>query len=207
MGTPVLYDFALDVRCYAVRLGASLMTRALTIRDVDVMPGKEHLSPEMLALNPMGSVPVLVDHETVLTEPAAILKHLARGTPWEPQTPEGVDWMVFAGESLSGFNIARHAALFSQPGSQDFESVALGRRHAKAKLRQLDDRLSLATLRGHAFCAGGLPCIADILAFPVFAQSRDLRIEPDAFPALRLWARGIRALPGFIGMPGVPDYH
>lgn len=207
MGTPVLYDFALDVRCYAVRLGASVMQREITIRDVDVMPGKEHLSPDMLALNPKGSVPFLVDGDVTLTEPAAILTYLAKRTPWKPQTPEGIDWMIFASDALSTFNRTRHAALFSQPGTQDFDGIAHGTRQAKANLRQMEDQFSLETLRGRTFLAGGLPSIADMLAFPVFAQSRDLRIEPEAYPALRLWARRVRKLPGFIGMPGVPDYH
>lgn len=207
MGVPELYDFALDVRCYAVRLGASVMSREITIRDVDVMPGREHLSPDMLALNPKGSVPVLLDGETILTEPAAILAHLAKGTPWEPKTAGAIDWMVFASEALTSFNTARHAALFGQPGTPDFDDVAHGTRHAKAKLQQLEDGLSLVTLRGQTFLTGDLPSIADVMAFPVFAQSRDLRIEPDAYPVLRLWARQVRALPGFIGMPGVPDYH
>jgi glutathione S-transferase len=207
MSAPELYDFALDVRCYAVRLGASLMNRAITLRDVDVMPGNEHLSAEMLALNPKGSVPVLADGETMLTEPAAILSHLAKGTPWAATSPGNVDWMVFASEALGSFNAARHAALFSRPGTMEFEGVPHGKHQAKAKLRQMEDQLSLGTLRGQTFLAGDVPSIADVLAFPVFAQSRDLRIEPEAYPALRLWARRIRALPGFIGMPGVPDYH
>lgn len=207
MSVPVLYDFTLDARCYAVRLGASLMKREITIRDVDVVPGAEHLSADMLALNPKGSVPVLVDGDVVLIEPAAILTYLAKRTPWEPQTPEGIDWMIFASDALSTFNTARHAALFSQPGTQDFDGIAHGTLQAKAKLRQMEDQLSLKTLRGHTFLTGGLPGVADMLAFPVFAQSRDLRIEPEAYPALRLWARRVRKLPGFIGMPGVPDYH
>ena len=207
MGMPVLHDFALDARCYAVRLGASLMRRELTIIDVDVMPGKEHLSPEMLALNPKGGVPFLVDGDVTLTEPAAILTYLAKATSWEPMTPNGVDWMVFASEALATFNTTRHAALFSQPGTQDFDGIAHGSRQAKSKLRQMEDQLSLGTLCSDTFLAGGLPGVADMLAFPVFAQSRDLRIEPEAYPALRLWARRVRKLPGFIGMPGVPDYH
>lgn len=207
MSVPVLYDFALDARCYAVRLGASLMTRELTIRDVDVMPGKEHLSPDMLALNPKGSVPFLVDGDVTLTEPAAILTYLAKGTPWEPVSVTGIDWLVFASEALAIFNTARHAALFSQPGTQDFDGIAHGSRHAKTKLRQMEDQLSLGTLRSDTFLAGGLPGVADMLAFPIFAQSRDLRIEPEAYPALRLWARRVRKLPGFIGMPGVSDCH
>jgi glutathione S-transferase len=46
------------------------------LRYVDLMKG-EHKSPEMLALNPMGKVPILVDDQTVVTEGAAIALYLA----------------------------------------------------------------------------------------------------------------------------------
>ena len=205
--SPVLYDFALDLRCYAVRLGASLMGKPLTVRDVDVVPGGEHVSQTMLALNPKGSVPVLVDASIILSEPAAILAHLAADTPWALEGPHALDWLMFASDVLGQFSAARHSALFSEPGAPDYEAASLAARPLAGRLRQLDDAMALAGLRNEAFLTGKKPALADILAFCVFAQSRDLRIEPEAYPALRLWARRIRALPGFIGMPGLPDYH
>ena len=207
MSSPLLYDFALDLRCYAVRLGASLIGREIDIADVDVMPGNEQLSANMLAINPKGSVPILTDGDVTLTEPASMLMHLADGTPWASNTAHALDWLMFASTALATFNTARNAALFATPGMAAFACVVPGRQAAQVHLRQLENALSLATLREEGFLAGVEPSLADILAFPVFAQSRDLRIEPEAYPALRLWARRIRALPGFIGMPGVPDYH
>ncbi|MFN3171690.1 MAG: glutathione S-transferase family protein [Hyphomicrobiales bacterium] len=207
MSVPVLYDFALDAGCYAVRLGASLMGREITIRDVDVVPGSEHQSPEFLAINPKGSVPVLVDGEETIIQPSGILIHLAKGTPWAAEDGDKFGALIFASDALLTFNIGRHAALFDQPGTGHYEHIEPVTRQVKAKLRTLEDEMSLATLRGQRFLTGDAPTIADIIAFPVFAQSRDLRIEPEAYPALRLWARRVRKLPGFIGMPGVPDYH
>ncbi len=207
MSAPILYDFALDLRCYSVRLGASLMGRTVTIRDVDVLPGAEHLSPDMLALNPKGTVPVFADGDVTLSEPAAILAHLAKGQVWAAESPQALDWLVFAASMLDSFNTARHAALFYQPSTPEYDGIATGTVQTKTRLRQLDDWLGLAGLRDQSFLAGNEPSIADVLAFAVFAQSRDLRIEPEAYPALRLWARKIRSMTGFIGMPGVPDYH
>lgn len=207
MSAPVLYDFALDAGCYAVRLGASLIGRELTIRDVDVIPGGEHLSAEMLAINPKGSVPFLVDGEDTIVQPDGILTHLTKGTRWAADTQERLAQLNTASSMLATFNAARHAALFDQPGSAGYDRIAPLGEQVKADLRQLDDAMSLATLRNQPFLAGDTPTIADIIAFPAFAQSRDLRIDHEAYPALRLWARRIRALPGFIGMPGIPDYH
>jgi len=45
---------------------------------VDVFPGKEHLSPPFLALNPSGRLPILRDGDLVLHGTEAILAHLAR---------------------------------------------------------------------------------------------------------------------------------
>ncbi|MBK8010918.1 MAG: glutathione S-transferase family protein [Deltaproteobacteria bacterium] len=46
------------------------------LRFVDMMAGA-HKTPEMLALNPMGKLPILIDNETVVTESAAIGLYLA----------------------------------------------------------------------------------------------------------------------------------
>src|SRR5687767_10783464 len=50
------------------------------IRPVSLMAG-EHRTPEFLALNPNGQVPVLVDGPFRLTESGAILRYLATLTP------------------------------------------------------------------------------------------------------------------------------
>jgi glutathione S-transferase len=47
-----------------------------TIRFVDIMKGA-HKAPELVALNPMGKLPVLVDGDAVVTESAAIGLYLA----------------------------------------------------------------------------------------------------------------------------------
>lgn len=46
------------------------------LRYVDLMAG-EHKTPQMLALNPMGKLPILVDGDVVVTESAAIGLYLA----------------------------------------------------------------------------------------------------------------------------------
>jgi len=47
-----------------------------SLRFVNIMKG-EHKLPDVLALNPMGKLPVLVDGDTVVTETAAIGLYLA----------------------------------------------------------------------------------------------------------------------------------
>jgi glutathione S-transferase len=49
---------------------------AYELRPVDIMKGA-HKAPELVALNPMGKLPILSDGDTVVTESAAIALYLA----------------------------------------------------------------------------------------------------------------------------------
>ena len=64
----------------------------------------------------------------------------------------------------------------------------------------------LQGFRDAAFLTGRLPTIADIAVFPAVALAVDFGCVLEEFPKLRAWTRRIRALPGFITMPGVPDH-
>lgn len=86
-----LYDYILSPSCYKIRLMAAILGIKLDIRPVDFHPGAEHRGPELLALNPAGSIPILEDGDLVLTESSAILAYLAaQGAPeWlGTSTPE-----------------------------------------------------------------------------------------------------------------------
>lgn len=73
------------------------------LRFVDLMTG-EQKKPEILALNPMGKLPILVDHEQVVTESAAIGLYLAdRYAPGrlappidDPRRGTYLRWSLFA---------------------------------------------------------------------------------------------------------------
>ena len=55
-----LYDYVLSGNCYKIRLFASLLAMPYQSIAIDFYPGYEHRSERMLALNPAGTLPVMV---------------------------------------------------------------------------------------------------------------------------------------------------
>lgn len=205
-----LYSNELDEDCYRVRLVASCLSLPLEVTAVDAFPGHEPQSERYLALNPLGRLPILTDGALTLTQTHAMLLHLAalpgaarRLLPADPaQHAAMLDWLFFCAQDLCVARRARMAAMIGTPG----DPVRLAAR-ARALLRIMEDHMTRAALRDLGFFVGADPSLADLALFPAFALSRDFNVEHDEFPELRLWARRVRRLPGFITMPGIPDYH
>ena len=206
----VLYNYELDDSCYKVRLALSLLGLEWQAVAVDVFPGKEHLSPPFLAMNPSGRLPILRDGDLVLHGTEAILAHLARahdpsGT-WLPaqgsEFAAVMQWLIFSAHDLGVTITARQQSLFGTQGDEMSLRAASSR-----AIRIMDDHMTARGFVQLEWFAAGYPTIADIALFPAFALSRDFGIDHDEYPALRRWARRFRALPGFKTMPGIPDYH
>ncbi len=97
--------------------------------------GEPMRTPEFLALNPMGKVPVLVHGDAVVTEAAAICAYLAEAIPeagLAPKPEERADyfrWMFFAAGPLEAVITARALGLEAPPerrrmaGYGDFDTV------------------------------------------------------------------------------------
>ncbi len=209
MSDIVLHNYDLDENCYKVRLALSLFSREVKVVAVNAFPGNEQRNPAYLALNPLGSLPILQDGGLTLWGAEAILVHLAKtqapDASWLPEGPafaETMNWVFFAAGPLAVATSARALSLFGAKGD-----LAAARAEAAAALQILEDHLALRAFRGRDWVAGDGPTIAEVALFPAFGLSRDFGIDHDEYPALRKWARRLRALPGFITMPGIPDYH
>ncbi|RVV98923.1 glutathione S-transferase family protein [Mesobaculum littorinae] len=204
----ILHDWILSPNCYKVRLLAALTGQPLTLRAVNVHPGRDHLSDSYLALNPAGTLPILEDGDLVLGDSAAILTLLGAraGAGWSGQTPEDTariaGWLAFAQDLSGSAGQARAIDMIGAPGSLP-EAQARGRAH----LRRLEQALAERALAGGTFLVGETPSIADIACFPHVMLAPDGGLSLAPYPAIRLWSRAVRALPGFIEMPGIHRLH
>lgn len=204
-----LYDYILSPSCYKARLMAALIGAKLDIRPVDFHPGKEHKSPAFLALNPAGSIPILEEGATVLTESSAILTYLAaqHAPDWlgqdSPQMGANVQqWLSFSHRLTAALGGARLIEMLH--GTGDLELL---QRQGVMALRELEAALVEQQLRGMTYLAADRITIADIACFPYVALAPDGSVSLDPYPKIRLWMRAIRAQPGFIEMPGIHRLH
>ncbi|MCJ8057216.1 glutathione S-transferase family protein [Shinella curvata] len=204
-----LYDYILSPSCYKVRLMAALTGTTLDLRAVDFHPGLEHRGPELLALNPAGSIPILEDGDVLLTESSAMLVYLAAKAA--PDWLAGSDakeaarvqqWLSFSGRLTSSLGGARLHEMLLRPGD-----IGALQSSGIAALRELELGLVEQAERGQKFLAADRPTVADIACFPYVALAPDGGVSLDPYPAIRLWSRRLRSLPGFIEMPGIHRLH
>ncbi len=195
-----LYDLELSGNCYKVRLFAALTGIELDIVPVDFMSG-EHKRPPLIDLNPWGELPILEDGEVVLRDSQAILVYLAArhaDDSWLPRDPAGLgevmQWLsTSANEIQNGPGAARLVDKFGF-GLDKADTV----RRANRILPLIE-----AHLARHQWLALDRPTIADCAVMPYVALAPEGGVSLDGYPNIRQWIARLKALPGFIGMPGV----
>jgi glutathione S-transferase len=195
-----LFEFQRSGNCHKVRLMLSLL--GLAYDSVQLDPdGIDHKSAKFLAMNPFGEVPVLVDGDLTLRESQAILVYLARcygSSDWLPEDASGLAevtaWLCTAANEVAQGPMALRA------------HHKLGRPIDLAAAQAVTARL-LGILDGHLsernWLALGWPTVADVAVYPYLALAPDAHIDLVPYPAVRAWLGRVRALPGYLGMPGM----
>lgn len=205
----IIYDFELDEQCYKVRLTASLLAISCQFVAVDLLPGREQTRQPLSRLNPLHTLPILVENDVLLRDAEPIMVYLARAHDpshrFLPSSPvilgQIAVWLHFAARDLGPVAAARCAAIFGAS-----KVTADGTRRALAAFRVMEDHMTRRRFDASTWFVGEGPTLADIALFPSVALSRDLGIDHEAYPALRRWMRQVKSLKGFIAMPGIPHY-
>lgn len=195
--TMQLYGVPLSGHVHRVQLFLSMLGLPFEL----VTAGQaERKTPEFLAMNPIGEIPVLRDGDVVLADSTAILVYLAlkydASGQWLPREPVAAakvqQWLSHAsGKIAYGPASARMVKLFGAP---------LDLERAKAIAARLFAVLD-AELKDRAFALGAQPSIADIAAFSYIEHAPEGGVSLDAYPNIRAWLARVRALPGFVPMP------
>jgi glutathione S-transferase len=197
-----LYGHKISGNSHKARLMLSLLHLDYEWISVDLMKGA-HKSPEYLAMNPFGQVPLLVDGEIQLPDAQAILVYLARqygGESWLPIAPlpmaQVIRWLsTAAGEVRQG---PEHARLYHLFGAGTNINIDRATQKSEFILNQLEQHFSQ-----HTWLEFEHPTIADVAVFPYIALARDGKINLDAYPQILAWIDRVKQLPGYIPMAGI----
>lgn len=190
-----LYTYRGSANGYKVELLLSLLARRYDRVEISIFAG-ESRTPEFLAKNPAGHVPVLeLDDGTCLPESNAILWHLARGTQFMPARELDQDrvlaWLMFEQSDIEP--VIGSARFWIQTGRSRTRKDETDRRleWGTRSLAALE-----AVLAQRPFLVGREPTIADVAVYGYthLAPEIDLALPPH----VAAWCARISALPGYV---------
>ena len=193
-----LYDNLPSGNCYKVRLLLALLGVAYERIDINTSEGGTR-TPEYLALNPNGRVPVLLtDEGGHLAESNAILVYLARDSRFLPGDPwlqaKVLQWMFFEQYSHEPFiAVVRHWIADIGLEEDYRDKIAEKRQGGYSALAVMDGRLE-----GNDYFVGAAYSVADIslYAYTHVAEEGGFDLEP--YANVRAWIERVQAQPGHI---------
>jgi glutathione S-transferase len=189
-----LYDYLPSGNGYKVRLLLSQLEMPFRLVEKDIQRG-ETRTPEFLALNPNGRIPVLeLDDGRRLAESGAILFHLAEGTPFLPEDrfarAEVLQWMFFEQYSHEPYIAVARAWLhvFTKP----IDPVRLAEKHdgGRQALGVMERHLT-----GRPFFVGERYTIADIALYAYTHVASEGGFDLTPYPAVRAWLARVASQP------------
>jgi glutathione S-transferase len=185
---------------YKVRL--LLAQLGITYRRVDTTQNRDETrTPEFLAINPIGKIPIVVfDDGRMLSESGAILFHLARETELFPSGPwdqaNVLRWMFFEQYSHEPvIAVNRHWKLHLPAHEQAALAPRIADNHSRGlqALSVMEQRLS-----GNGWLAAVGYTIADIALYAYTHTAADGGFDLAPYPSIRAWLDRVRAQPDHV---------
>ena len=196
-----LYSMQRSGNSYKVRLALALLNAPYQAIEIDILRG-ESRTPEFLAKNPSGQVPLLeVEEGRYLAESNAILWYVAGGTPLAPELrverAEALQWMFFEQHALEPNIGSAYFWLALVKGGRDLQQHALEdwMEEGNRALGVMENHL-----KKHRYFAADRYTVADIAlyAYTHLAHECDFDLAP--FPYIRAWLDRVAAEPGHVSM-------
>ena len=197
-----VYGMSLSGNCHKVRMVLEALQLPYDWIEIDSGKG-ETRTPEFLARNPNGKVPVLeLEPGVYLPESNAIVCYLADASPLMPtdrlERARVLAWLFFEQYSHEPYiAVARFLRRFHpDPSSQRalLESkLPGGYRALEVMEKQLADE---------PFLVGGRYTIADIALYAYTHVAHEGGFDLSRFPAIRRWLSRVAAQPLYVAMTG-----
>jgi glutathione S-transferase len=164
--------------------------------EVDILRGQSR-TPEFLARNPNGKVPLLETPQGMLAESNAMLCYLAEGTPFLPAErwarAQVLQWLFFEQYSHEPhIATVRFWVKYLKKQSEWQDKIAETMKKGYAALDVMERQLKQTP-----FITGAQYTIADIALYAYTAVAGEGGYSLDRYPAVNTWLRRCEATPGF----------
>jgi len=196
-----LYSMRRSGNCYKVRLALAQLDIPHELVEIDILKG-ETRTPEFLAMNPSGHVPLLrVADNRHIAESNAILWYIAGHTPLVPDDradrAEMLQWMFFEQHSLEPNIGAAYFWLTLIKGGRDLQQHALEdwMQEGYRALGVMEKHLTR-----HDFFAANTYTIADIALYAYTHVAHQCDFDLSTFPAVRAWLARVGDQSGHVAM-------
>ncbi|CCO50174.1 Glutathione transferase [Vibrio nigripulchritudo SOn1] len=193
-----LYWHPISGHAHRAHMLLSMLDLEFKLILIDLIAG-EQKTPDFLALNPFGQIPVLVDGDIIISDSNAILVYLAtaydKEQRWLPDSPllraHIEQFLSLAANRLAGsISKLRAANLFNRP----IDTKPL-MEEAHKLLKQLQSHQS-----GRLWMVGTEPTIADLALYSYIKVAPEGGVSLTDYPALEVWLKRVESLPGFVAM-------
>jgi len=196
-----LYSMQKSGNSYKVRLALARLGIPYKLVEVDILQG-ESRTPEFLAKNPNGQVPLLeVAPDRHLAESNAILWYVAGGSTLAPEErierAQALQWMFFEQRSLEPNIGAAYFWLSLIKGGRDLQSHALEdwMENGYRALAVMEMHLLK-----HDYFVDNRFTIADIALYGFTHVADQCDFDLGRYPAVRDWLARIANEPGYVPM-------
>src|SRR5947208_7704977 len=188
-----LYDYLPSGNRYKGRLLLSQLGHRFTLNEKDIAKG-ETRTPEFLAINPNGRIPVLeLDDGRHLSESDAILFYLAEGTPFLPEERFAraavLQWMFFEQYSHEPYIAVARFWTHYLGKAVDAEKIERGYQALDVMERHLGAR---------RFFVAERYTVADIALYAYTHVASEGGFDLAAYPNVRAWLARVAAEPGHV---------
>lgn len=186
--------------CYKAKLLLHHLGLPYEWQHVDILK-RESRTPEFLAMNPKGQIPVLkIAENSILTESNAILHYLAEGTDFLPtdrlEHALLLQWMFF--EQYNHEPTVASARFIVRYLGRPPEQEELLQRKIAGGYEAL--RLMELHLKSHPYFVAGRYTIADMALYAYTHVAHEGGFDLSRFPGIQDWLARVKATPGYAGM-------
>ena len=195
-----LYGMSSSGNCYKLQLACAQLGIEHAWEEIDITRG-ENLSPEFLAMNDRGKVPVMkLDDGRTMSESNAILAYLAQGSSLLPEDrwehAKVLQWLFFEQYSHEPcIAVSRFIRKYLPPDHPRRSTLDALHASGNEALAAMERHLARLPWFG-----GERYSIADIALFAYTHVADEAGIDLGAYPRIERWLKHVMQTPGFVPM-------